>query len=149
MPLPTPIEGSSLWMSSGKWNKTSLKSIPGIFIPKTRGYSEGPGTINYTSTATFPRPVLLELPSLYRVYFVWDSHQLKSQISQKKSILGSFPYQCQQNRLQHHQSRGRLPRAAQCTSENIEWGTTRKKCPVSKFTELGRINAPNYREEFK
>lgn len=31
----------------------------------------------------------------------------------------------------------------------IQWDMTKKKNPVSKFTDLGRIYAPNYSEAYK
>jgi hypothetical protein len=31
----------------------------------------------------------------------------------------------------------------------MQWEVTKKMAPVSKFTDLGRINAPNYSETYK
>lgn len=31
----------------------------------------------------------------------------------------------------------------------MQWGVTKKKCPVSKFTDLGSIYAPNYTEAYR
>ena len=31
----------------------------------------------------------------------------------------------------------------------MQWKSTKRRCPVSKFTELGHIYAANYREDYK
>ena len=128
------IGGFSLLMSLGKWNRIIRNLSRIVIILLNIGYLGDLGIMNFSSIAIYPKLVIRVVIDLFSVILSSHSGILKSQISKKKSILGSFSHQCKQGGLQHNKSQRWVLITSKCKFMIRQWGSTKKKCPVSKFT---------------
>ena len=102
-----------------------------------------------SNTPTTPKTMLSANTNHQKVASILFSPQSNWRYGHQKKLRAGFPNQCNKAELQLYQPHSKWSIRCKRNFDFIKWGVTKRTAPVSKFTDLGRINAPNYSDKYK